>query len=75
MAEFTIKQKNRLLKKLKAINITSEKDILNVKLSDLKKINQIEGVGKLTMRDIEIIWQVQEAIEKKELLNFFTETN
>lgn len=75
MAEFTIKQKNRLLKKLKAINITSEKDILNVKLSDLKKINQIEGVGKLTMRDIEIIWQIQEAIEKKELLNFFTETN
>lgn len=75
MAEFTIKQKNRLLKKLKAINITSEKDILNVKLSDLKKINQIDGVGKLTMRDIEIIWQIQEAIEKKELLNFFTEEN
>ncbi len=77
MAEFTIKQKNKLLKKLKAINITSEKDILNVKLSDLKKINQLEDedIGKLTMKDIEIIWQVQDAIEKKELLNFFTDTN
>ena len=77
MAEFTIKQKNKLLKKLKAINITSEKDILNVKLSVLKKINQLEDedIGKLTMKDIEIIWQVQDAIEKKELLNFFTDTN
>lgn len=73
MSEFTIKQKNKLLKKLKAINITSEKDILNLKLLDLKKIKQIEDedIGKITMKDIEIIWQIQDAIEKKELLNFF----
>lgn len=74
MAEYNSKQKNKLLKKLKSINITTEKDILNIKLSDLKKINDIENVSNLNMKDIEIIWLMQEAIEKKKLLDFFTDT-
>ena len=40
MSECTQKQKKNLLKKLKAINMTNEKDILNIKVSELKKINQ-----------------------------------
>lgn len=73
MTEYNAKQKNKLLQKLKAINITTEKDILNMKVSDLKKINETEELENLTIRDILIIWQMQEAIENKSLLNFFTD--
>lgn len=73
MAEYNAKQKNKLLKKLKSINITTEKDILNIKISDLKKINELENTSKLNIKDIEIIWLMQEAIENKKLLDFFTD--
>ena len=73
MAEYNSKQKNNLLKKLKSVSITSEKDILNVKVSDLKKINQNENIANLTIKDVEILWLMQEAIEKKTLLEFFTD--
>lgn len=75
MTEYNSKQKNNLLKKLKSINITNEKDILNVKVSDLKKINQNEDIANLTIKDIEILWLMQEAIEKKTLLDFFADNN
>lgn len=71
MAKYSNNQKNKLLKKLKAINITAEKDILNVRLAELKKINEIEEMENLTIKDIEIIWQMQEAINNKSLLDFF----
>ena len=41
MARYSRNQKDKSIDKLKHINITSEKDILNVKLSELKKINKI----------------------------------
>lgn len=72
MAKYSNNQKNKLLKKLKVINVTAEKDILNLKISELKKINEIENIENLTIKDIEIIWEMQEAIEKKSLLDFFT---
>lgn len=75
MAEYNSKQKNILLKKLKNINIVNEKDILNIKVSDLKQINQNENIANLTIKDIEILWLMQEAIEKKNLLGFFADTN
>lgn len=71
MAKYTSNQKQKLLNKLKAINITTEKDILNIKLTELKKINETEELENLTIKDIEIIWLMQEAIEKKSLLDFF----
>ncbi len=73
MAGFTANQRNKLLKKLKSINIITEKDILNVKVSDLKKLKEIENIENLTMKDIEILWLMQEAIEKKSLLEFFAD--
>lgn len=73
MAGFTANQRNKLLKKLKSINIITEKDILNVKVSDLKKLKENENVENLTMKDIEILWLMQEAIEKKSLLEFFAD--
>lgn len=74
MAEYSSMQKNKLVQKLKSINITNEKDILNLKVSELKNINKIEEIPNLTIKDIEIIWLMQEAIEKKNLLEFFTDT-
>lgn len=71
MSKITATQKNKLLRKLKNANIVNEKDILNVKVSDLKKIKE---ASNLTMIDIEIIWLIQEAIDKKNLLDFFTES-
>lgn len=74
MAEYSSIQKNKLVQKLKSINVTNEKDILNLKVAELKKINATENIQKLTIKDIEIIWLMQEAIEKKNLLEFFTNT-
>lgn len=74
MAKVSNNQKNKLLKKLKAINITAEKDILNIKLAELKKINEMQEIENITIKDIETIWLMQDAIEKKSLLEFFTNT-
>ena len=71
MPENSFKSKKNLLKKLKSINMTNEKDILNMKVSELKKINQNDNIPKLTLKDIETIWSMQEAIETKGLWDFF----
>lgn len=75
MSEYNSKQKKNLLKKLKAINMTNEKDILNIKVSELKKINQNENISNLTIKDVEMIWIMQEAIENKGLWDFFVDIN
>ena len=75
MSEYNSKQKKNLLKKLKAINMTNEKDILNIKVSELKKINQNENILNLTIKDVEMIWIMQEAIENKGLWDFFVDIN
>ena len=75
MSEYNSKQKKNLLKKLKAINMTNEKDILNMKVADLKKINQNEDILNLTIKDVEMIWIMQEAIENKGLWDFFVDIN
>ena len=71
MSVITEKQKRNLYKKLKEINVTSEKDILNLKVADLKKIQTNENIENLKLQDIEIIWSMQEAIENKNLFEFF----
>ena len=75
MSEYNSKQKKNLLKKLKAINMTNEKYILNIKVSELKKINQNENISNLTIKDIEMLWIMQEAIENKSLFDFFADIN
>ena len=75
MSEYNSKQKKNLLKKLKAINMTNEKDILNMKVSELKKINQNKDILNLTIKDVEMIWIMQEAIENKGLWDFFVDIN
>ena len=75
MSEYNSKQKKNLLKKLKAINMTNEKDILNMKVAELKKVNQNEDILNLTIKDVEMIWIIQEAIENKGLWDFFVDIN
>ena len=75
MREYNSKQKKNLLKKLKAINMRNEKDILNMKVAELKKINQNEDILNLTIKDVEMIWIMQEAIENKGLWDFFVDIN
>ena len=75
MSEYNSKQEKNLLKKLKAINMTNEKDILNMKVAELKKINQNEDILNLTIKDVEMIWIMQEAIENKGLWDFFVDIN
>ena len=59
-----------MVKKLKGINKAKEKDILNLKVSELRKINEDENIPNLTINDVEIIWQMQDAIKGKELLEY-----
>lgn len=70
MSKYTTIQKNKLIKKLQKISVINEKNILNIKVAELKKIKETD---KLTMSDIEIIWLLQEAIEEKKILNFLAE--
>lgn len=75
MNEVTQKQKNKLVKKLKQLGLTTEKDILNIKVSDLRKKTADDKMENWTMKDIEIIWLMQESIENKNLLGFFVDND
>ena len=75
MNEITQKQKSKLVKKLKQLGFTTEKDILNIKVSDLRKKTADDKMENWTMKDIEIIWLMQEAIENKNLLSFFVDND
>ena len=68
MSKFINKLKEKLIEKLNAINKTSEKDILNLKVSELRQINENEKIENLTIKDIEIIWELQDSIREKSLL-------
>ena len=39
------------------------------------KINQNENISNLTIKDIEMLWIMQEAIENKSLFDFFADIN
>lgn len=71
MNEITKKQKDNTSKKLKQLGFTTEKEILNIKVSDLRKMNENDEIEKLTLKDIEVIWLMQDAIKNKKLLDFF----
>ncbi len=75
MSENSSKNKKNLIKKLKSIGMANEKDVLNMKVSELKKINQNEDIPNVTLKDIETIWIIQDAIETKGLWNFLIDIN
>ncbi len=62
MATYSIVQMKNEMKKLSKIGILGERAILNLKLSDLYKLKE---QGTVSMKDIEIIWKIQEMIQDK----------
>ena len=62
MATYSITQMKKELKKLQKVGIVGERAILNLKLSELYKLKEQD---KVSMKDIEIIWKIQEMIQDK----------
>ncbi len=71
MATYSINQMKKEIKKLEKINIIGEKAILNVKVLDLNKLKEQD---KINMKDIEIIWKIQEMIKDKSWFKILFET-
>ncbi|MCI9365865.1 MAG: hypothetical protein HFJ54_04655 [Clostridia bacterium] len=71
MATYSINQMKKEIKKLEKINIVGEKAILNIKVLDLNKLKEQD---KITMKDVEIIWKIQEMIQDKSWFKILFET-
>ncbi len=71
MATYSINQMKKEIKKLEKINIVGEKAILNVKVLELNKLKEQD---KISMKDIEIIWKIQEMIQDKSWFKILFET-
>lgn len=71
MATYSINQMKKEIKKLEKINIVGEKAILNIKVLDLNKLKEQD---KISMKDIEIIWKIQEMIQDKSWFKILFET-
>lgn len=71
MATYSINQMKKEIKKLEKINIIGEKAILNVKVLDLNKLKEQD---KISMKDIEIIWEIQGMIQDKSWFRILFET-
>jgi DNA polymerase III delta prime subunit len=62
MENYSINQMKKVIKKLEKINIVAEKEILNMKVIELHKLKEQD---KISMKDIEIIWKIQDMIQDK----------
>lgn len=71
MATYSINQMKRIIKKLEKINIITEKEILNIKVLDLKKLKEQD---KVNLKDIEIIWEIQDMIQDKSWFKILFDT-
>ena len=71
MATYSINQMKKEIKKLEKINIVGEKAILNIKVLELNKLKEQD---KITMKDVEIIWKIQEMIQDKSWFKILFET-
>lgn len=71
MATYSINQMKRVIKKLEKINIINEKEILNIKVLDLKKLKEQD---KVNLKDIEIIWEIQDMIQDKSWFKILFDT-
>ena len=71
MATYSINQMKKEIKKLEKINIVGEKAILNIKVLDLNKLKEQDKIG---MKDVEIIWEIQEMIQDKSWFKILFET-
>ncbi|MCI9000662.1 MAG: hypothetical protein HFJ26_07195 [Clostridia bacterium] len=61
----------RVIKKLEKINIITEKEILNIKVLELKKLKEQD---KVNLKDIEVIWEIQDMIQDKSWFKILFDT-
>lgn len=71
MATYSVNQMKKVIKKLEKINITTEKEILNLKVLEAKKLKEQD---KVSMNDIEIIWEIQDMIQDKSWFKILFDT-
>ena len=71
MATYSVNQVKKVIKKLEKINITTEKEILNLKVLEVKKLKEQD---KVSMNDIEIIWEIQDMIQDKSWFKILFDT-
>ncbi len=71
MATYSINQMKRVIKKLEKINIITEKEILNIKVLELKKLKEQD---KVNLKDIEVIWEIQDMIQDKSWFKILFDT-
>lgn len=71
MATYSINQMKRVIKKLEKINIITEKEILNIKVLDIKKLKEQD---KVNLKDIEVIWEIQDMIQDKSWFKILFDT-
>ena len=71
MATYRINQIKRVIKKLEKINIITEKEILNIKVLELKKLKEQD---KVNLKDIEVIWEIQDMIQDKSWFKILFDT-
>lgn len=71
MATYSINQMKIVIKKLEKINIITEKEILNIKVLDIKKLKEQD---KVNLKDIEIIWEIQDMIQDKSWFKILFDT-
>lgn len=71
MAIYSVNQMKKVIKKLEKINITTEKEILNLKVLEVKKLKEQD---KVSMNDIEIIWEIQDMIQDKSWFKILFDT-
>ena len=71
MATYSINQMKKEIKKLEKINIVGEKAILNIKALELNKLKEQD---KISMKDVEITWKIQEMIQDKSWFKILFET-
>ncbi len=71
MVTYSINQMKKVIKKLEKINIKTEKEILNIKVLELKKLKEEE---KVNSKDIEIIWEIQDMIQDKSWFKILFDT-
>lgn len=71
MATYSVNQMKKVIKKLEKVNITTEKEILNLKVLEVKKLKEQD---KVNMNDIEIIWKIQDMIQDKSWFKILFDT-
>ena len=72
---FTKQERDKIFMKKNKQENQEKTAKIKSKNEPIEKINQNENISNLTIKDIEMLWIMQEAIENKSLFDFFADIN